>query len=162
MARSPSCRRGGEARFHAVGGRDPVGRAGPRSRPATFSPVSRWKAPRPRTSPVVCRALRNCSRPAVRRITPSSPRSTARPLRPRLQEQAPHPIEPEEEGAEPVEYLIPKGKHLPSVQEGDYIEKGEYILDGNPAPHDILAIKGVEALRPTSSTRSRRSTGCRA
>jgi hypothetical protein len=26
------------------------------------------------------------------------------------------------------------------------IEKGDYILDGNPAPHDILAIKGVEAL----------------
>ena len=45
----------------------------------------------------------------------------------------------------PVEYLIPKGKHLP-VQEGDFIEKGEYILDGNPAPHDILAIKGVEEL----------------
>ncbi len=43
------------------------------------------------------------------------------------------------------EYLIPKGKHM-SVQEGDYIEKGEYILDGNPAPHDILAIQGVEKL----------------
>src|SRR6185312_2383618 len=28
----------------------------------------------------------------------------------------------------------------------DAIEKGEYILDGNPAPHDILAIKGVEEL----------------
>ncbi|MGO8657663.1 hypothetical protein ACC771_18920, partial [Rhizobium ruizarguesonis] len=27
-----------------------------------------------------------------------------------------------------------------------YIEKGDYILDCNPAPHDILAIKGVEAL----------------
>ena len=44
-----------------------------------------------------------------------------------------------------MEYLIPKGKHLP-VQEGDFIEKGEYLLDGNPAPHDILAIKGVEEL----------------
>jgi DNA-directed RNA polymerase subunit beta' len=41
--------------------------------------------------------------------------------------------------------LIPKGKHLP-VQEGDFIEKGEYIMDGNPAPHDILDIKGVEEL----------------
>jgi DNA-directed RNA polymerase subunit beta' len=54
-------------------------------------------------------------------------------------------IVPLEEGREPVEYLIPKGKHLP-VQEGDLIEKGEYIMDGNPAPHDILAIKGVEEL----------------
>jgi DNA-directed RNA polymerase subunit beta' len=26
------------------------------------------------------------------------------------------------------------------------IEKGDYMLDGNPAPHDILAVKGVEAL----------------
>jgi DNA-directed RNA polymerase subunit beta' len=54
-------------------------------------------------------------------------------------------IVPLEEGKDPVEYLIPKGKHLP-VQEGDLIEKGEYIMDGNPAPHDILAIKGVEEL----------------
>ena len=54
-------------------------------------------------------------------------------------------IVPAEEGAEAVEYLIPKGKHLP-VQEGDFIEKGEYIMDGNPAPHDILDIKGVEEL----------------
>ena len=43
------------------------------------------------------------------------------------------------------EYLIPKGKHL-SVQEGDRIEKGEFIMEGLPAPHDILAIKGVEEL----------------
>ena len=54
-------------------------------------------------------------------------------------------IVPEDETLEPAEYLIPKGKHLP-VQEGDYIEKGEYLLDGHPAPHDILAIKGVEEL----------------
>ena len=46
---------------------------------------------------------------------------------------------------EPVEYLIPKGKPF-HLQDGDAIEKGDYILDGNPAPHDILAIKGVEAL----------------
>ncbi len=54
-------------------------------------------------------------------------------------------IVPQDETLEAVEYLIPKGKHLP-VQEGDFIEKGEYIMDGNPAPHDILAIKGVEEL----------------
>ncbi|MGE3529608.1 MAG: DNA-directed RNA polymerase subunit beta', partial [Methyloceanibacter sp.] len=50
-----------------------------------------------------------------------------------------------EDGGEPVEYLIPKGRHL-AVQDGDRIEKGEYLLDGHPAPHDILAIKGVEEL----------------
>ncbi|MGB6924510.1 MAG: DNA-directed RNA polymerase subunit beta', partial [Methyloceanibacter sp.] len=50
-----------------------------------------------------------------------------------------------DDGEEPVEFLIPKGRHL-AVQEGDRIEKGEYLLDGHPAPHDILAIKGVEEL----------------
>jgi DNA-directed RNA polymerase subunit beta' len=54
-------------------------------------------------------------------------------------------IEPEEDGAEPVEYLIPKGRPF-HLQEGDAIEKGDFILDGLPAPHDILAIKGVEEL----------------
>ena len=54
-------------------------------------------------------------------------------------------IEPAEEGAEPVEYLIPKGRPF-HLQEGDAIEKGDFILDGLPAPHDILAIKGVEEL----------------
>ena len=54
-------------------------------------------------------------------------------------------IEPNDDTMEPVEYLIPKGKPF-HLQDGDQIEKGDYILDGNPAPHDILAIKGVEAL----------------
>ncbi len=54
-------------------------------------------------------------------------------------------IIPQEEGAEPVDYLVPKGKHI-HLQDGDVIEKGDYIVDGNPAPHDILAIKGVEEL----------------
>ena len=54
-------------------------------------------------------------------------------------------IEPNDDTVEPVEYLIPKGKPF-HLQDGDQIEKGDYILDGNPAPHDILAIKGVEAL----------------
>ncbi len=54
-------------------------------------------------------------------------------------------IEPNVEGEEPREYLIPKGKHI-HLQDGDVIEKGDYIVEGNPAPHDILAIKGVEEL----------------
>jgi DNA-directed RNA polymerase subunit beta' len=54
-------------------------------------------------------------------------------------------IEPSEDGAEPIEYLIPKNKPF-HLQEGDPIEKGDYLVEGNPAPHDILAIKGIEAL----------------
>ena len=41
--------------------------------------------------------------------------------------------------------MVPKGKHIPVV-EGDFVQKGDYIMDGNPAPHDILAIMGIEAL----------------
>jgi DNA-directed RNA polymerase subunit beta' len=54
-------------------------------------------------------------------------------------------VDPVEEGAEPIEYLIAKGKPF-HLQEGDVVEKGDYIVEGNPAPHDILAIKGIEAL----------------
>jgi DNA-directed RNA polymerase subunit beta' len=49
------------------------------------------------------------------------------------------------DGSESVEYLIPKGKHI-HLQDGDVVEVGDFIVDGNPAPHDILAIKGVEEL----------------
>jgi DNA-directed RNA polymerase subunit beta' len=54
-------------------------------------------------------------------------------------------IEPHEKDEEPKEYLIPKGKHI-HLQDGDVVEKGDFIVEGNPAPHDILAIKGVEDL----------------
>ena len=54
-------------------------------------------------------------------------------------------VAPTEDDKEPVEYLIPKGKHI-SVQEGDYIEKGDLLMDGNRVPHDILRILGVEEL----------------
>jgi DNA-directed RNA polymerase subunit beta' len=54
-------------------------------------------------------------------------------------------VNPKNEKLEPVEYLIPKGKHI-SVREGDFVEKGDYIVEGNPSPHDILRIKGVEEL----------------
>jgi DNA-directed RNA polymerase subunit beta' len=54
-------------------------------------------------------------------------------------------VRPKDEKIDPSEYLIPKGKHI-SVREGDYVEKGDYIVEGNPSPHDILRIKGVEEL----------------
>ncbi len=54
-------------------------------------------------------------------------------------------VEPVDETLTAQEYMIPKGKHIP-VQEGDFVQKGDYIMDGNPAPHDILRILGIEAL----------------
>ncbi len=52
---------------------------------------------------------------------------------------------PTDEALEPHEYMVPKGKHI-SVQEGDYVGVGDALMDGNPVPHDILRVLGVEAL----------------
>ncbi len=44
-----------------------------------------------------------------------------------------------------MEYVIPKGKHV-AVHEGEFIQKGDIIVDGNMVPHDILRILGIEKL----------------
>ncbi len=49
------------------------------------------------------------------------------------------------ENGESSNYLIPKGKHI-NFNQGEAIKKGEYLLDGQPLPHDILRILGVEEL----------------
>ena len=49
------------------------------------------------------------------------------------------------EDGEASEYLIPKGKNI-TVNEGDYIRAGESLTDGAANPHDILKIKGEDAL----------------
>jgi len=54
-------------------------------------------------------------------------------------------VVPMDDGADAVEYLLPKGRSL-AVNEGDYVRKGDLLLDGSPVPHDILNILGVEAL----------------
>src|SRR3954451_3162767 len=54
-------------------------------------------------------------------------------------------IEPMDKTEEAREYLIPKGKHI-HLQDGDIVEKGDFIVEGNPARHDILARKGIEEL----------------
>jgi DNA-directed RNA polymerase subunit beta' len=54
-------------------------------------------------------------------------------------------VRPAEKDQEPREYLIPKGRHL-AVTEGDYVRKGDRLLDGAMVPHDILDVMGVEAL----------------
>jgi DNA-directed RNA polymerase subunit beta' len=50
-----------------------------------------------------------------------------------------------DETTEETEYLIPKGKHV-SVQEGDFVRRGDPLVDGPRVPHDILKVLGVEAL----------------
>jgi DNA-directed RNA polymerase subunit beta' len=50
-----------------------------------------------------------------------------------------------DETGEETEYLIQKGKHV-SVQEGDFVRRGDPLVDGPRVPHDILKVLGVEAL----------------
>jgi DNA-directed RNA polymerase subunit beta' len=46
---------------------------------------------------------------------------------------------------EEVELLVPKWRQI-SVFEGEHVEQGEVISDGEPSPHDILRLQGVTAL----------------
>jgi len=88
----------------------------PRSRPATSSRVSPPRAPRPATSPAVCRGLRNCSRPASRRTRRLSRKSRAPSAFGRdYKNKRRISIEPMDKNEETREYLIPKGKAHPSA-----------------------------------------------
>ncbi|PCJ17173.1 MAG: DNA-directed RNA polymerase subunit beta' [SAR86 cluster bacterium] len=49
------------------------------------------------------------------------------------------------DGSDHYEVLIPKWRTM-TVFEGEFIEKGEVVSEGPPTPHDILRLKGVEAL----------------
>ncbi len=47
--------------------------------------------------------------------------------------------------SESFELLIPRAKYL-NVQEGDFVKRGDILVEGTPVPHDILRILGVEEL----------------
>jgi DNA-directed RNA polymerase subunit beta' len=53
-------------------------------------------------------------------------------------------VRPEDASQEHFEYSISKNKHL-FVGEGDSVKKGDVLVDGNPVPHDILRIQGIQA-----------------
>jgi len=46
---------------------------------------------------------------------------------------------------EQYETLIPKWRHI-TVFEGEFVEKGETIVEGELTPHDILRLRGIEEL----------------
>ena len=50
-----------------------------------------------------------------------------------------------DETGEESESFVTKGKHV-SVQEGDFVRRGDPLVDGPRVPHDILRVLGVEAL----------------
>ena len=54
-------------------------------------------------------------------------------------------VKPADVSVEAREYLVPKGRHL-AVLEGDFVRKGDALLDGAMVPHDILDVMGIEAL----------------
>ena len=49
------------------------------------------------------------------------------------------------EVGEPQEYFLPKGKQL-AVNDGDWVRRGEALMEGSPVPQDILKVLGLEAL----------------
>jgi DNA-directed RNA polymerase subunit beta' len=55
------------------------------------------------------------------------------------------PLEGKIDDGEAAEELIPKWRNI-LVFEGEHVEKGETVVDGEPSPHDILTLLGVEAL----------------
>ena len=55
-------------------------------------------------------------------------------------------IVPDEEGAEPREYSLPRGVHV-NVQDGDRVSAGEQLMDGPSNPHDILSVLGEKELQ---------------
>ena len=50
-----------------------------------------------------------------------------------------------DENGDATEELIPKWRHV-DVFEGEHVEKGEMVVDGELNPHDILRLLGVSAL----------------
>ena len=54
-------------------------------------------------------------------------------------------INPEDDALAPVSYIVPKGRHV-VISEGDYLRKGDMIIEGTPALQDILKVMGVHAL----------------
>jgi len=55
-------------------------------------------------------------------------------------------IVPDEPGAEPREYSLPRGVHV-NVQEDDRVRAGEALMDGPSNPHDILSVLGEKSLQ---------------
>ena len=118
---------------------------GARWRRATCWHASRARAARPATSPAVCRAWPNCSRHARPKDHAVIAETDGRVEFGKDYKNKRRVIVKNDETTEETEYLIPKGKHV-SVQEGDFVRKGDPLVDGPRVPHDILKVLGVEAL----------------
>jgi DNA-directed RNA polymerase subunit beta' len=70
-------------------------------------------------------------------------------------------IEPVDKNEETREYLIPKGKHI-HLQDGDIVEKGDFIVEAIRRRTTSWRSRASRNSLPIWSTKSRKSTGCRA
>ena len=52
----------------------------------------------------------------------------------------------ESEDGQKREILVPRGAHV-MAQEGERVEAGDSLTEGDPSPHDILAVKGEKELQ---------------
>ncbi len=52
----------------------------------------------------------------------------------------------ESEDGQKREVLIPRGAHV-MAQDGEHVEAGDPLTEGDPSPHDILAVKGEKELQ---------------
>jgi DNA-directed RNA polymerase subunit beta' len=144
----------------AAGRRDHRGRGRAEGRGRRRARPLPREAPRPATSPAVCRGWPSCSRRASPRRMRSSPRSSARSPSARLQEQAAIAIVPERRRrAGRVSGPQGQADRGPGRR---HVERATNLDGGSPAPHDILERSGSRRWPNISSTRSRRSIGCRA
>ena len=98
----------------------------------------------PRTSPVVCHALRTCSKHVVRKSRQSAEISGIISFGKETKGKRRLVITPVD-GSEPYEEMIPKWRQL-NVFEGERVERGDVVSDGPEAPHDILRLRGVHAV----------------
>ncbi len=115
------------------------------SRRAIFSRVSRPKAPRRATSRAACRAWRSCSRRASRRNARCWPRPTASSSSARTTRTSARHRQAEVGKDRADRVPDPQGQAHQRAR-GRLRGEGDYIVEGNPSPHDILRIKGMEEL----------------
>ncbi|MCC6130355.1 MAG: DNA-directed RNA polymerase subunit beta', partial [Acidobacteria bacterium] len=52
----------------------------------------------------------------------------------------------ESEDGQKREYLIPRGVHI-MVGDGEHVEAGDALTEGDPSPHDILSVRGEKELQ---------------
>ena len=52
--------------------------------------------------------------------------------------------------------MLFQNQNIYTVQEGDYVEVGDVLVDGSAVPHDILRIKGCRSISKLSNKRGSR------